>query len=110
MALLEVLVAITIFAIAALGWTQWLSGGSAALVQSRLREQRVADEDRLLSAHVLLDASDFDLRLGTRQAGKYWMSVARPEPGLYRLAVSSQPDAPEDLVTVVYRPHALETP
>jgi len=103
-ALLEVLVALVILATAAIAFVELVDGGTRAVTQARKRERELADEDRLLSAYTLLARSALDRRLGTRDVGPYRVSVQRPEPTLYRLAMS-RAEAPEieDLVTVVFR-------
>lgn len=110
-ALLEVLVALVILATAAIALVELVDAGTRALTVARVRERELADEDRLLSAYTLLARSDLDRRLGTRDVGPYLVNVQRPEPVLYRIAVSREkaPDV-EDLVTVVYRQEPARAP
>jgi type II secretory pathway component PulJ len=102
-ALLEVLVALVILATAAIALLELVDAGTRAVTAARVRERQL-DEDRLLSAYSLLARSDLDRRLGTRDVGPYRVNVQRPEPTLYRVALSRE-QAPEieDLVTVVFR-------
>jgi type II secretory pathway component PulJ len=110
-ALLEVLVALVILATAAIALVELVDAGTRAVAEARVRERELADEDRLLSAYTLLARSDLDRRLGTRDVGPYRVNVQRPEPSLYRVALSREvaPDV-EDLVTVVFRQEPAHAP
>lgn len=103
--LLEILAAVLILTVAGLSLVALTATGMRATAAARDREREQQDEDRLLAAYSLLLRSDLDLRLGARAVGPYVVTVQRPEPALYRVAVASQ-RAPgiEDLVTVLYRP------
>lgn len=104
MVLLEVVVALAILSLAGLGLIELVAAHTSALEREVARERVLWDEERLLTAHVLLGASDLDLRLGSRDIGPYVVTVQRPEAHLYRVAVGrSQTPSLEDLVTVVYR-------
>ena len=108
-ALLEVLAAAVILSVAGLALVQLVSGATQALGAASARERELADEERLLAAYTLLGRNDLVLRLGSHDVGPYRVSVQRPEPALYRLAVS-RVVAPvvEDLVTVAYRPEPTD--
>jgi hypothetical protein len=88
-----------------------VDAGTRAVTQARERERELADEDRLLSAYTLLARPDLDRRLGIRDVGPYLVKVQRPEPTLYRVALSrgQAPDV-EDLVTVVFRQEPAHAP
>lgn len=103
-ALLEVLAAMVILSVAGLGLVEMVTMHASATAAAAQRERELWDEERLLAAHSLLAAWDLDLRLGAREVGAYIVSVQRPEPALYRIAIA-RAAAPwvEDLVTVVYR-------
>lgn len=104
MVLLEVVVALAILSLAGLGLIELVAAHTNALGRAATRERVLWDEERLLTAHVLLQTSDLDLRLGTRDIGPYVVTVQRPEPHLYRVGVGRRQTPPvEDLVTVVYR-------
>ncbi len=103
-ALLEVVAAVAILSAAGLAMVTLVSDGLRATVEARARERELWDEERLLAAYALLSRNDLDQRLGSREAGRYVVHVQRPEPTLYRIAVSRvEAAAVEDLVTVVYR-------
>jgi hypothetical protein len=102
--LLEILVALTILAVAGLGLVELVSGNLRAETTARERETELGDLERLLTAHTLLTRSDLDIRLGATEIGAYVVSVQRPERELYRIAVGRvETPAVEDLVTVVFR-------
>jgi len=102
--LLEVLIALTILSIAGIGFVELVGTGLRVERDSRVREQIVGSEDRLLAALTLLKRSELDQRLGRRQIGEFTVDIQRPERTLYRIAVlQAQSPQVEDLVTVVYR-------
>jgi hypothetical protein len=103
-ALLEVLAAVVILTIAGLSLVTLVAQATASTATARDREAEQEDEERLLVATTLLTGQDLDLRLGDREVGPYTVTVARPEPTLYRIAVGRQAVVTvEDLVTVVHR-------
>lgn len=104
-ALLEVIVAVTIFATAAITAVSLLAQAADHERRAEETERRVGDEERLLTAMTLLTREDLDRRLGRRTAGPYLVEVQRPTRALYRVTVASgeSPEVP-DLATLVYRP------
>jgi hypothetical protein len=68
------------------------------------REETLGAAARVLAATTLLTRTELDQRLGRRPVGEFVVDIERPEPALYRLALSegAAPDV-ELLVTVVYR-------
>jgi len=103
-ALLEVLVALVILATAGIALVELVGYGMRGERQARLREGTLADEERLLTALTLLKRNELDQRIGQRQIGEFIVDVQRPEPTLYRIALTLQQSPHvEDLVTVVYR-------
>jgi hypothetical protein len=104
-ALLEVLAAVVIIGVAGLALIELVGEGTRAVVEARVREHELTDQDRLLTAYSLLRRTDLDQRLGRRDVGDYFVEVQRPERTLYRVSLGRR-TAPqtEDLVTVVYRP------
>jgi type II secretory pathway pseudopilin PulG len=103
-ALLEVLAALTIFALAAVGIVTLLAQTTDVERRAESVEQRLADQERLLVAVTLLTREDLDRRLGRRSAGPYVVEIQRPVRTLYRVTVAlgDAPGAP-DLATLVYR-------
>ena len=102
--LLEVLVAVVVLATAGIGLVELVGTGLRAERDARLRESRLATEERVLSAMTLLNRKELDQRIGRREIGEFIVDVQRPERTLYRIAML-QEESPqvEDLVTVVYR-------
>ena len=104
-ALLEVVAALAILSVAGLALVQLVAEQGRATSWAAARERELWDQERLLAAHALLDGRDLSLRLGSRDVDPYVVTVQRPEPGFYRIAVGrASAPAVEDLVTVVYRP------
>lgn len=107
-ALLEVLVALTIFSVAGVSALQLLAQLTASQAQSQARELRLADADRLMTAMSLLTRADLDLRLGRREVGPWIVEVQRPRGALYRVEIGTG-GAP-DLTTLLYRPEPPSAP
>jgi len=102
--LLEVLVAVVVLATAGIGLVELVGTGLRAERDARLRESRLATEERVLSAMTLLNRKELDQRIGRREIGEFIVDVQRPERTLYRIALlQEQSQQVEDLVTVVYR-------
>jgi len=102
--LLEVIAAVAILATVGFAMLALVTAGLRAHAVAQTRERELWDEERLLAAYTLLTRTELDQRLGSRDAGRYVVQVQRPEPALYRIAVSrTSASAVEDLVTVVYR-------
>ncbi len=106
--LLETVVALAIFALAAVTALNLLLQVSDSDRRVQELERRIVDEERLLSAYTLLTRDDLDRRLGARRVGPYLVEVQRPQPTLYRVAVGDSARA--DLVTLVYRPENRRAP
>jgi type II secretory pathway component PulJ len=103
-ALIEVLVALVILSSAGVSTLGYLSAFVDAQVRIQGREAELLRADRVLTATALLTRKDLDLRLGIRRVGGYLVRVNRPEPLLYRIAVSAEGMPLEELlVTVVFR-------
>lgn len=109
--LLEVLAAIVILTVAGLSLVEVASAGLSATATAAARESVQQDEDRLMVAYTLLSRGDLDLRLGDREVGPYVVRIGRPEPALYRVAISSAASPTvEDLVTLLFRPEPSHEP
>lgn len=104
-ALLEVMIATVVLATAGLGLAGVVDAAVRGTRDMHERERRLIEADQLLIAMTLLDHRDLTLRLGRRVVGDFAVTVLRPEPDLFRIAVSDTARAAvEHLVTVVYRP------
>jgi type II secretory pathway component PulJ len=103
-ALLEAMVAIAILASAGVILVGTVGAGLRSEREARRREVTVHAADRVLTAMTLLTRNDLDQRIGTRRVGEFLVNVQRPEPPLYRIALSeSATPEVELLATVVYR-------
>src|SRR5436190_8699102 len=97
--LLEVLVSLVILATAGIALVELVGYGMRGEREARLREGTLATEERLLTALTLLKRDELDQRIGQRKIGEFIVDVQRPEPTLYRIALSPQQSAAvEDLV------------
>ena len=104
-ALLEALVALAILSAAGIGVVGVMSTGLRSERELIARERQAAAADRVLSAMALLTGEDLDRRIGVATVGEFSVSVQRPEPLLYRIAVAPRETRSHPLlVTVVYRP------
>lgn len=100
--LLEVVVAMVILGSA--GATAVFALHQALHVQSQLalRERRAQEAARLLGTYALFTADQLGQRVGVRVQSGLRVSVTRPEPGLFRVAVSDTTrGAAEEFVTVL---------
>lgn len=105
--LLEALVALTLLTAAAGGVITLLASATTAAHDTAAREAAIHRAERVLLATSLLSRRELELRLGERGVGELVVTVGRPEPSLFRIAVSEQrAPARELLVTVVHRPLA----
>jgi xanthine/CO dehydrogenase XdhC/CoxF family maturation factor len=86
-----------------------------ALVGEALRAQRaaIAEEQQILRASTvmatvaLMRSNDLAMRLGDHDIGGVTVTIQRPEPGLFRVAVrDSAHQAREVLITVLHRREA----
>jgi hypothetical protein len=100
--LLECVIALTILLAAGVSLVSLIGASLRSEATLAAREAQVGELDRLLVAMSLLTRADLDRRLGPHQVGPMLADVQRPEPALYRIAVSRPGMDP--LVTVVYRP------
>jgi len=102
-ALLEVLVALAIVSAGGVATVAVLGAGLRAEHDARARERTLAAEERVLAVMTLLRREELDQRIGRHAVGEFAVSVQRPEPTLYRIAIGGKQTGVEDLVTVVYR-------
>ncbi len=106
-ALLEAMVALAILAASGASLIAVVASGLRSEQEMRRRETTMWAAERVMAASTLLTRADLDLRIGRHDVGEFIVTIQRPEPTLYRIALSErvQPEQ-ELLVTVVYR----ETP
>ena len=101
MALLEVLVAIALLGGAGLGIVAALRQAVAAERAAAEAEQRLAAADRVLAALTLLHTAELDQRIGARTIGEFEVRIARPRPGLYRLALLPRDGSGQELLATL---------
>ena len=102
-ALFEAIVALAIVTTAGVSAARFVVETIHAEGELAEREKLLLDADRVLAATSLLRAEELAPRLGARTIGEFVVDIQRPEPELYRIAVSER-GGTEMLVTVVYRP------
>lgn len=102
--LLEVMVAIALVALTSLAVVGSLSSAARVLADYRTREHALDRASRLLTLYTLMTGPELDQRLGSRPVQEFLVSVQRPEPALYRVAVADSSAPGHDLLaTVVFR-------
>lgn len=107
--LLEVVVALWIVSLAGLAAIQLSRAVMADLQEMHMRERELRAADHLLYTYSLATTLELDQRIGGQRMGRFAVTVQRPSPGLYRVAVARAAAAEvELLVTVVYRKAAPE--
>lgn len=99
--LLEVMIALTVFAFGATASLGLLRQLDDAERRGHEAARTADDEDRLMSALTLLTAPELDQQLGQRAVGPYLVEVQRPQPSLYRIAIGDS--AGLRMATLVYR-------
>jgi prepilin-type N-terminal cleavage/methylation domain-containing protein len=102
-ALIEVLVALAILGMAGLALVEVGAQSLVTLDRVREVEQRLVDQDRLLSAYALLDRRDLNTRVGWRRVGPYDVVVNRLDFTLFQVSIGMA-SGPAELTTIVYRP------
>lgn len=104
-ALLEVLIALAILSMGGLGTVAVVDSAIRSQADMAQRENTIRTAGRVLAALTLLKPNELTQRLGKYRLGEFVVGISRPEPALFRVALS-EVQAPEHevLVTVVYRP------
>ena len=100
--LFEVVVGVTILAIAGIGWITLLAQTRAGIADMRLRESHTRKAGDLLQRYRFLSAGELDARLGTRREGNLVISVLPIAPHLYALAALDSNATTVLLITAVY--------
>ena len=103
--LLEVLVALVLVATAGTVVLALLVQTETAVRRAREAERRLGRAQAFFQAATMWSAAELDLRLGTRVQGAYRLTIQRPSPTVYLLALadSATPTHPL-LASAVYRP------
>jgi type II secretory pathway pseudopilin PulG len=101
--LLEVIVAMTIFAIASTATLVRAAQARHAVVLSIASEDRLSAASAFLDHVVLWPREDLDRHLGTHPQGQWWLDVEHPVADLYTIAIVDSASHQKLLDTVVYR-------
>jgi prepilin-type N-terminal cleavage/methylation domain-containing protein len=104
MALLEVIVAITILAVAALSTVAWVSQAAATVAHADEAAAEVDSASDYLDRIALWTRADLDRHLGARRQGDWTVTVERPTSQLYMVTMRDSTDARTILGTTLYRP------
>jgi hypothetical protein len=114
--LLEVIVAVAILALVALGATTLMTDSTSAVGRAQSVAEEMAEANLFLENIALWPRSDLDLRLGSRRIGSWELTVHRPAPELYTVTLHVAPGesshatttaaSRELLTTSLYRPIA----
>lgn len=101
--LLEVLIAMTIFAVAASAALARAAQARHAVVLARAAEARIVAASAFMDRVALWPREDLDRHLGQRAEGPWSLEVERPSPDLYMIALRDSSRRSVLLRTAVYR-------
>lgn len=104
--LLEMLVALSLLAVAGTAAAVATAQGARAVAHARERDQELRAASAFMDAVALWPRADLDRRLGERQQGPWRLRVDRPDPRLYTLSLRDSVGA-ELLRTAVFRPDSI---
>ena len=107
--LLEAIVALTILAIAGAAVVALAVDSARAIERAATADADAQRASALLDAVALWPREDLDRHLGTRDEGPWRMTVGRPTPTLYTVALADSSERRVLLSTVLFRaepPHA----
>ena len=102
--LLEAIVALTIVTIAALASVAMVRQGIESVRQSQTIEQEVRKASAFVEAIALWPRADLDRHVGNRAEGPWRLTVDRPIPTLYLVALTDSLSRRELVRTALYRP------
>jgi len=101
--LLEVIVAMTIFAIASTATLARAAQARHAVALSMTSEDRLNAASAFLDHVVLWPREDLDRHLGTHPQAQWWLDVEHPVAELYTIAIVDSASHQKLLDTIVYR-------
>ena len=104
--LLEVVVALTILAVAGVTMIALSSESMDAFRRARVAEVETAKASALLHAVALWPRADLDRHLGDRPQGPWRLRVGRPLPTLYVVTLTDSTGGRTLLTTALYRAEA----
>jgi hypothetical protein len=100
--LFEVVVGLTILAIASVGWITLLAQTRTTIAAVRAQEARTRQANDLLQRYRLFAEGEYDARLGTIRVGTIAINVSRVAPHLYSLSALDSNAQTVILSTTVY--------
>src|SRR5580704_15019103 len=103
MVLLEVVVALTIFAIAGLSAAVWVQQTLLTVDHAHAAVEEVSAASDYLDRIALWPREDLDRHLGMRREGPWIVQVERPTPTIYAVAIVDSSSARPLLKTWLYR-------
>lgn len=102
--LLEVIVALTILALAGISAVSLASESARAMARAHEADESIARASAFFDAVALWTRDDLDRRLGEHAQGPWHLRVARPVPMLYVLSLSDSVRHAVVLETALFRP------
>lgn len=106
-ALLEVIAALTVFAIAGVSLLELTVQAGRAVAGSRRAIHEIVSANAFLESVALWPRSDLDRHLGTHREGMFDLTVNRPTPTLYVVVLENRANQSTDrrvvLETTLYR-------
>ncbi|HEX9485262.1 MAG TPA: hypothetical protein VF929_11805 [Gemmatimonadaceae bacterium] len=100
--LFEVVVGMTILAIAGIAWISLLAQTRASIAKVRTREARMRTASDLLERYRFLNSSEYEARLGTTRIGALAVRVSSVAPHLYGITALDTGTEAVVLTTTVY--------
>ncbi len=103
-ALLEVLLAVTVLAVAGVGWTMLAAQNLLALRDAKAREAEVVAASRALAGLIARPTSELERMAGRRRHGEFELRVSVAPPGLVHLELHDAESGRLVLQTHLFRP------
>jgi len=88
--LLEVIVALTLVAVAGVSLLELTMQAASAAGAARQRAEMVADANAFLESISLWPRADLDRHIGRRREGKFEVLTERPTPTLYHVVIGAR--------------------
>jgi type II secretory pathway pseudopilin PulG len=109
-ALLEAIVALTILTIAGLATVAVVRQGIDSVRRAAAAEREIRRASAFMDAIALWPRADLDRHLGDRSEGPWRLTIDRPVPTLYLVAITDSTSRRELVRTAVYRPEPAGAP
>jgi type II secretory pathway pseudopilin PulG len=103
-ALLEVIVALSILAVAGISAVTMAAESGRAVSRMREADRAMRRASAFLDAVALWSRADLDRRLGDHPQGPWRLEIQRPRPTLYLVALRDSAAGRELLQTALFRP------